>query len=373
MIQVVAKTTRGDAQVGDFPGGTPVGDGPGRDSVMGGEIRGGQRFRLYGWIVQLRDHTLPLRVSLFVMSEYSRWLELKFKIDSLDARYADPAPSESKFTNIVRRWREHRARYLHKIYETGVVPRKAVESLVVHEEVPIPPKLLENWAPPAPLSEVVSFPESLLFPKPKKPGRPKKGELHKQASDLHCSERHARRLVETGLKRQRDRTRSAEDVKEALKARKQRAALVAELEVENILYWLSADLYRLADGQVPKCSAPPPASRIPLRKDKDQRPNLRAMVCSALAVGDASYAARLLKISRATLYRLFRGKLGKLRKRGNEIAHAIYANPDLDLAAMACQTPPDLESRVVEGDGSAWEEQTRQEQTQIRPSRGRRE
>jgi hypothetical protein len=177
------------------------------------------------------------------MSPNSRWLELERKIDELDARYdGTKSFAPTPFWSYMSRCWERRHAYLSQIYRTGVVPRRYVGSLAVRETMPIPDDLLDDLLAMLPLSpsveQSVTIPDDVLFPKPKR-GRPRNDALHRQANDLQCSPRHARRLLATSKPRQRDRERRPADVIEALQAHQKRAALVRALQAEEVVSYLS--------------------------------------------------------------------------------------------------------------------------------------
>ena len=299
------------------------------------------------------------------MSRKSRCLDLQREIAELDARYGgkkDAAfSSATQLCSLASRHRASRRPYLCEIYRTGIVPRKAVESLVSIEPLQIPASLLNVPAQKA--EDLPPTPEELLFPKAKR-GRPGNHKLHSQADDLQCSTRHARRLLADSRLRQRDREPHPADVVEALRAREERATLVREMKVEEVVSYLTYALDLLRNDLLTMS----PDSALDCRPAREwvKREGLvTPVLIVAAALGAKSFrnAGKLLGLSRATLYRQSK-QVDELRRRGREIAESIAV---AGAKCLAKEKPPERKRTFVTRAKSEWEKQTTYQQRHERP------
>jgi hypothetical protein len=285
------------------------------------------------------------------MSRNSRWLELQRKICELDARYdGKKSFTPTSFCSAASRWREHRHPYLCEIYRTGAVPRRAVESLAARKRIPVPDELL---AMPSPhIEQSVAIPDDVLFPKPKR-GRPRNDALRRQANDLQCSLRHARRLVANGKLRQRSRERQPDDVIEALQARQKRADLVREMEEETVVSYLSFAISYVRNKGYTVHPYSEVDCRLARRWVKNQGMVAPVLMISAVMRAKSFRIARkLLGMSRATLYRKYGSQLDDLSRRAKE----LLALAVVDWKKMANMKLPKRKRNVVTRPDSAWEE-----------------
>lgn len=252
------------------------------------------------------------------MSRNSRSLQLQGKICELDARYDGKKNfAPISFCSAVSRLREQRHPYLCEIYRTGIVQRKAVRSLAPRKEIRIPDALLTMPSPP--IKQSVTIPNELLFPKPKR-GRPRNVTLRRQANDLRCSSRQARRLLANGKPRHRDRERQPDDVIEVLKAREERKALVREMKAEAVVFYLTCALDLLNNKMLTTSPYSKLGCRLARRWVKKQglvAPVL--MISYAMGANSFRNAGKLLGMSRATLYRNYGSQLDDLRRRAPDL------------------------------------------------------
>lgn len=263
------------------------------------------------------------------MSQKPRLLEIHSQICDLDNRYRDAQDTSPMFpTNFRRLAQRNRNRLLRAIYETGVVPRKSVETLVPAMPVACDDERLGALLgmPETQLShEDVQIPEELLYPKPKR-GRPRSSEWSQHASSLNCSQRHARRLLSEGRTRTRDRSRYPDDVVEALAARKKRAALKRELEKIDILSDLERMIDYLGRGREAVLSAPivsADARRLATRLVGAHGSEAALLLCGFAFGGSLKLASIGLTMSRATIYRRFGSQLEFLRECGMALAAGL--------------------------------------------------
>jgi hypothetical protein len=255
---------------------------------------------------------------------------------------------------------ERRHPYLCQIYRTGEVPRRDVGSLAVRETITIPDDVLaELLAMPSPsIKQSLTIPDDVLFPKPKR-GRPRNDALRRQANDLQCSARHARRLLATSKPRQRDRERQP-DVIEALQACQKRAALVREMEEETeeetVVSYLSFAISYLRNKTVTSYSEED--CRLARRWVEYQGLVAPVLIVSA-AMGSKSFHidridAKILRISRATIYRHYGSRLDEFRRRAQD----LLGLPVVDWKKMANMELPKRKRGVLSRPDTAWEEQT---------------
>jgi hypothetical protein len=233
-----------------------------------------------------------------------------------------------------------------------------VESLAVRETIPIPDELLAEWlAMPSPsIKQSLTIPDDVLFPKAKR-GRPRNNALRRQANDLQCSPRHARRLLATSKPRQRSRERLPEDVIQALQARQKRAALVREMEEEikeeTVVSYLSFAISYLRNKGYTVHPYLEVDCQIARELVKQEEGLIAPVLIVSTAMGSKSFqiAANLLGISRATIYRHWGSRLDEFRRRARDfLALAVVDVGNLELR--------EGKRRVCTSPDTAWEEQT---------------
>jgi hypothetical protein len=233
-----------------------------------------------------------------------------------------------------------------------------VESLAVRETIPIPDELLaELLATPSPsIKQSLTIPDDVLFPKAKR-GRPRNDALRRQANELQCSPRHARRLLATRKPRQRERERKPNDVIDALQARQKRAALVREMEeemeAETVVWYLSFAISFLRN----KGYTVHPYSEVDCQIARELVKHEEGLIAPVLivstAMGSKSFhiAAKQLGMSRATIYRHWGSRLDEFRRRARYfLALAVIDVRNLELRKG--------KRRVCTSPDTAWEEQT---------------
>jgi hypothetical protein len=174
--------------------------------------------------------------------------------------------------------------------------------------------------PSPPIKQSVTIPNELLFPKPKR-GRPINRALHRQAHDLQCSKRHARRLVPNGKPRQRSREHQPDDVIEAIQARQKRTALVREMKEEAVMSYLNCAISRLRREEF--------TINLVRRLVKREKGLIAPVLIVTIAMGSKPFhiAAKLLGVSQATIYRACGSRLGEFRRRGRDLLAVAVVDP----------------------------------------------
>jgi hypothetical protein len=210
--------------------------------------------------------------------------------------------------------------------------------------------------PPPSIKQSLTIPDDVLFPKPKR-GRPCNGPLHRQANDLQCSPRHARRLLASSKPRQRDRERQPEDVIEARQARQKRAALVREMEEEikeeTVESYLSFAISYIRNKGGTVTSYSEEDCQLARELVKQEKTLIGPVLIVSAAMGSKSLhiAGKILRISRATLYRQYRGQLDDLRRRARD----LVALAVVDWKKMANMKLPKRKRSAVSRPDTAWE------------------
>jgi hypothetical protein len=284
------------------------------------------------------------------MSRNSRSLELQGKICELDTRYdGKKSFAPTSFCSAMSPFWERRHPYLCQIYRTGAVPRRDVGSLAVRREtIPIPDDVLAMLSPP--VKQSLTIPDDVLFPKRKR-GRPRNDALHRQATGLRCSLRHARRLLANGKPRHRER--QPHDVIEALQARRERAAIVRQIQAEAVMSFLRYAIGYLRKKEFTANLFSGVDSRLAGMLVKHEKGLSVPVLIVSTAMGSKSLRlpAKVLGVSSAKLYRQYGSQLDDVRRRASE----LLAVAVVDWKKMANMKLPKRKRGVVSRPDSAWE------------------